>query len=80
MLSHEAVKALVHKGLQALQFEGGGSSFYARRALWLDEPPSIDAGEITGKGCLKQRVVLQRRAALADLLHAAIPAAAVIVL
>ena len=32
------------------------------RALLLDEPPSLDAGEITDKGYINQRAVLERRA------------------
>jgi feruloyl-CoA synthase len=40
------------------------------RALILDEPPSIDAGEITDKGYINQRSVLERRAALVETLHA----------
>ena len=30
----------------------------------MEEPPSIDAGEITDKGYLNQRAVLERRAEL----------------
>jgi len=37
--------------------------------LLLDEPPSIDAGEITDKGYLNQRAVLERRAAWVERLH-----------
>lgn len=80
VLGHEAVKSLVHKGLRALQLEGGGSSTYAQRALFLDEPPNIDAGEITDKGYINQRAVLQRRVALVEVLQAAAPVAGVIVL
>ena len=39
------------------------SSTRIARALVLAEPPSIDAGEITDKGYLNQRAVLDRRAA-----------------
>ena len=80
VLGHDAVKSLVHNGLRALQLEGGGSSTYAQRALFLDEPPNIDAGEITDKGYINQRAVLQRRVALVDVLHAAAPGPGVIVL
>jgi feruloyl-CoA synthase len=45
------------------------------RALVLEEPASIDAGEITDKGYINQRAVLERRAALVERLHAD-PAAA----
>ena len=40
------------------------------RARLLDEPPSIDAGEITDKGYLNQRAVLDRRRADVDALFA----------
>ena len=71
VLAHEAVKALVHKGLRALRDEGGGSSTYAARALLLLEPPNIDTGEITDKGYINQRAVLDRRAEQVAQLHAA---------
>jgi feruloyl-CoA synthase len=69
----ERVRRRVRQGLQALQAEGGGSSTYATRALLLAEPPQIDAGEITDKGYLNQRIVLERRAqAVAQLYDIAI--------
>ena len=39
------------------------------RLLILTEPPSIDANEITDKGYLNQRAVIERRAALVEKLH-----------
>ncbi len=75
VLAHAAVRSLVDKGLRALQSEGGGSSTFARRALFLQEAPNIDAGEITDKGYINQRAVLARRASEVDALYAAAPAA-----
>jgi feruloyl-CoA synthase len=49
------------------------------RALILAEPPSIDAGEITDKGYINQRAVLERRTALVEKLHATPAAPEVIV-
>jgi feruloyl-CoA synthase len=46
-----------------LAMGGGGSSQTPTRALLLSEPPNADAGEITDKGYLNQRRVLERRAA-----------------
>lgn len=43
------------------------------RALLLSEPPSIDAGEITGKGYVNQRTVRLRRAGEAARLHPTSP-------
>jgi feruloyl-CoA synthase len=42
--------------------EGQGSASRVSRLLLLGEPPSIDAGEITDKGYVNQRAVLERRA------------------
>lgn len=56
----------------------GGSSHRVARALLLEEPPSIDKGEITDKGYINQRAVLTNRAALVERLHAE-PAAAEII-
>jgi feruloyl-CoA synthase len=36
----------------------------------MSEPPSIDANEITDKGYMNQRAVLERRAAMVDKLYA----------
>jgi feruloyl-CoA synthase len=39
----------------------------------LDEPPSIDAREITDKGSLNQKAVLQHRQAVLEALYAPEP-------
>jgi feruloyl-CoA synthase len=49
---------------------GAGSASQVRRVLLLDEPPAIDAGEITDKGYVNQRAVLRRRAELVARLYA----------
>ena len=51
----------------------GGSSTHPTRLLIMAEPPSIDAGEITDKGYINQRAVLERRAALVEKLHSDSP-------
>ncbi|MET3604713.1 feruloyl-CoA synthase [Sphaerotilus sulfidivorans] len=61
-LPRAELEAHLRAGLHALQAEGGGSSQTPTRALILDEPPSVDAGEITDKGYINQRAVLARRA------------------
>jgi feruloyl-CoA synthase len=58
-----ALPAKVAQALRALRAEGAGSSQTPARALVLAEPPSMGAGEITDKGYINQRLVLQRRAA-----------------
>ena len=50
--------------------ESTGSSSRVARAMVLDEPPSLDAGEMTDKGSINQRTVLRRRAALVEELYA----------
>jgi feruloyl-CoA synthase len=65
--------ARVAAALQALKAEGGGSSQAPARALVLAEPPSADAGEITDKGYINQRAVLERRAADVATLYAGGP-------
>ena len=42
--------------------EAAGSAARIERLLILAEPPSLDAGEITDKGYVNQRAVLERRA------------------
>ncbi len=58
---------------------GAGTSTHPVRALVMAEPPSIDANEITDKGYINQRAVLERRALLVEKLHAESPASEVIV-
>lgn len=78
LLGDERVRACVRYGLQTLQAEGSGSSTYATRALLLAEAPQIDAGEITDKGYLNQRTVLERRAPAIAQLYAALLAPEII--
>jgi feruloyl-CoA synthase len=57
----------------ALKSMEGGSSTYPARLLIMGEPPSIDANEITDKGYMNQRAVLERRAQLVEKLYSASP-------
>jgi feruloyl-CoA synthase len=50
-------------------FPSSGSSNRIARAIVLEEPPSLDAGEMTDKGSINQRAVLTRRAALVQELY-----------
>ena len=56
-----------------LAAEPGGSSTHPVRLLVATEPPSIDANEITDKGYLNQRAILERRAALVERLYSGRP-------
>ncbi|HEY3075399.1 MAG TPA: feruloyl-CoA synthase, partial [Burkholderiales bacterium] len=55
------VRERLRAALQKLSAEGG-SSTHPRRLMVMSEPPSIDANEITDKGYMNQRAVLERRA------------------
>ena len=57
--------------LDRLARESTGSSTLVVRAILLDEPPSIDAREITDKGSINQKAVLENRSALVEELYAA---------
>lgn len=74
------VRRRITEGLAAHNAVAGGSSRIVTRVLLLTEPPSIDAGEITDKGYINQRAVLERRAADVERLHAADPDADVLVI
>ncbi len=60
-LADQRVRDVVRQGMRTLKAEGGGSSTFATRALLMEEPPQIDAGEITDKGYINQRAVLDSR-------------------
>ena len=55
--------------LKTFEKQSSGSSNRITRAMVLEEPPSLDAGEMTDKGSINQRAVLARRAALVQELY-----------
>jgi feruloyl-CoA synthase len=59
--------------LKKFATEATGSSTRITRAVLLDTPLSIDRGEVTDKGSINQRAVLEHRAALIDALYAPTP-------
>jgi feruloyl-CoA synthase len=67
----EEVRAQLREKLAALAAQGGGSSQTPRRLLVLPDAPNMAAGEITDKGYINQRMVLQRRATDVEALYAA---------
>src|SRR5690349_19922588 len=69
-LSPEALRAWLSGALRKME---GSSSTRPTRLLAMSEPPSIDANEITDKGYLNQRAVLERRAALVEKLYSSSP-------
>jgi feruloyl-CoA synthase len=75
-LAPEALRAKLGEALRRLAGEtGAGSSTHPARLLVMSEPPSIDANEITDKGYINQRAVLERRAAAVEQLYAGAPEA-----
>ncbi len=73
VLADPRVLGRVHSGLRMLADKGAGSASFATRALLMEEPPSIDAGEITDKGYINQRAVRTRRADLVAQLYSSVP-------
>lgn len=74
------VEVQVQKALREMRSGGGGSSQCPTRALLLEDAPALEAGEITDKGYINQRAVLQRRAADVAALHSTTPDPRVIAL
>src|SRR5207248_4217049 len=70
--ANTTVDALAER-LRSFAARSTGSSNRIRRAIVLEEPPSLDAGEMTDKGSINQRAVLSRRAALVEELYAGSP-------
>jgi feruloyl-CoA synthase len=79
VLNHPAVRRSFQAMLDRLARESTGSSTLVNRVILLDEPPSIDACEITDKGSINQKAVLQQRSALVEELYATPPPSRVLV-
>jgi feruloyl-CoA synthase len=78
VLSDPKVREKFATLIATLAKDEAGSSSRVGRAILLEEPPSLDAGEMTDKGSINQRAVLQRRAALLHELYATPPSPRVI--
>ncbi len=72
------IRSAVRERIEAFARQATGSSNRIVRGVLLDTPLSIDRGEVTDKGSINQRAVLEHRAALIDQVYAGNPAAAVI--
>src|SRR5207344_1230664 len=79
VLEDVRVRARFQLLLDDLAGESTGSTTFVARAILLDEPPSIDAREITDKGSLNQKMMLQNRSALVDELYAPASSARVLI-
>ena len=76
--SDAAIRQAFRERLLKFLKQSTGSSTRITRAVLLDTPLSIDRGEVTDKGSINQRAVLDHRAAVIDELYASSPAAHVI--
>ncbi len=72
-LDADGVRERLRASLDKLVRESTGSSTAPVRLLVMDDPPSIDANEITDKGYINQRAVLERRAVLVERLYSGAP-------
>lgn len=70
IFSHPQIRAHFQQLLETCAANSTGSSNRVTRAIFAEEPPSLDAGEITDKGSLNQRAVLDRRAEIVAELYA----------
>ncbi len=70
VLQSGAVQAHFQGVLNQLAAQATGSASRIARLALMAEAPSIDRGEVTDKGSINQRAVLQHRAATVDALHA----------
>lgn len=78
VLSHDTVVQKFTSLLESFALESTGNSNRVERAILLDEPPLLDAGEITDKGSINQKVVLDRRASLVEEMYSPNPSARVL--
>jgi feruloyl-CoA synthase len=70
ILSHPRLVEEIRRRLVELAATATGSSNRVQRLILLEEPPSLDRGEITDKGSINQRAALSARAALVEELYA----------
>jgi len=80
LVADEAVTTKLVAGLQAYNANQRGSSTRVHRVMLMSEPPQIDANEVTDKGYINQRAVLERRATLVERLYATKPGEEVLIL
>ena len=71
VLRHPDVQAFFQALADRLQHEATGSATRVARLHVMEDPPSLDKGEVTDKGSINQRAVLHARAERVEWLHAA---------
>ncbi len=75
VLACERVRTKFAGLLGAFNKAAAGSSGRLARIILMDDPPSLDTGELTDKGSINQRAALSRRAAMVEELYAETPSA-----
>ncbi len=70
ILSDPRLRQEMRRLLATLAAGATGSSTRVARLILLEGPPSLDAGEITDKGSINQRAVLDRRAGIVEEVYA----------
>ena len=78
--SDPAIRAAFRERFQKLLADATGSSTRITRAVLFDVPLSIDRGEVTDKGSINQRAVLEHRSELIETLYSPAPPTQVIAL
>jgi feruloyl-CoA synthase len=71
--SDPIIRQVFAERLKKFAAQATGSSTRITRAALLDTPLSIDKGEVTDKGSINQRAVLEHRAGLIDQLYSPSP-------
>jgi feruloyl-CoA synthase len=79
IVSHPQVRAQFAEMLASFAAQATGSATRIERIILVDELPSLDVGEVTDKGSINQRAVLDHRVALVEDLYADRPSGRVIV-
>jgi len=78
--SDPLIRAAFRERFQKLLADATGSSTRVTRAVLFDTPLSIDRGEVTDKGSINQRAVIEHRSAVIEQIYAPAPPAQVITL
>src|SRR5271166_3843003 len=73
ILAHPEVRSQFSELLKTFNKTAGGSSGRFARLILMDDPPSLDTGELTDKGSINQRAVRALRAELVEELYAETP-------
>jgi feruloyl-CoA synthase len=70
LFAQAELRAAFAARLESLAAQSTGSSNRIVALMLLEEPPSLDQGEMTDKGSINQRAVLSQRVALVEELYA----------